>query len=146
MVICDNCEAWQHNECMGISEDSNDLPEQYFCELCKPENHKVLLAQVARGEKPWEERARAREREEAERSGRKRKGKKGRRGRYSEAKKPEPKSNGTAAAESIEDIIAPETPKVDAGQKRKLADEAESASKDAEQVSICFGLRSLPCR
>lgn len=39
MVQCDECEVWQHCECMGLDEP--DIPEQYFCELCKPENHFV---------------------------------------------------------------------------------------------------------
>lgn len=144
MVICDNCDAWQHNECMEISENSEELPDQYFCELCKPEDHKELLAKVSRGEKPWEERARQREREEAERKGRKRKGKKGKRGRPSEAKmeepkgraQEEPKSNGAIAVSPatvpMKDPVGPETPKVETGQKRKLAEEVLSATKEVE--------------
>ena len=139
MVICDNCEAWQHNECMEISENSEDLPDQYFCELCKPEDHKQLLAKVARGERPWEERAKEREREEAERKGRKRKGRKGKRGRPSEAKKEEPKSNGAVAAVPSSDPAPPETPKADVGQKRKLAEDVASTTKEvAIPVSKLF--------
>lgn len=37
MVCCDECEVWQHCECMGLEEQ--DIPDQYFCELCKPCNH-----------------------------------------------------------------------------------------------------------
>ena len=85
MVICDKCEAWQHNECMEISENSEELPDQYYCEQCKPEDHKELLAKVSRGEKPWEERIRQREREEEERKQRRRKGgKKGKKARPSD--------------------------------------------------------------
>ena len=101
MVICDKCEAWQHNECMEISENSEDLPEQYYCELCKPQDHKELLAKVARGEKPWEERAKQRELEAEARKARRRKGgKKGKKGRPSEvqvAKTEVPNGNGTPA-------------------------------------------------
>lgn len=87
MVHCDNCKAWQHNECMEVAEDPADLPDEYFCELCRPEDHVELLAKVARGEKPWEERARQREREEEERKARRRKGgRKGKKGRASEIK------------------------------------------------------------
>ena len=39
---------------MGIPEDDKLLPEHYFCERCKPQNHKDLLAAVAKGERPWE--------------------------------------------------------------------------------------------
>ncbi|ORZ00619.1 hypothetical protein BCR43DRAFT_511598 [Syncephalastrum racemosum] len=37
MVQCDQCEVWQHCECMGLGEQ--DIPEHYYCEQCKPENH-----------------------------------------------------------------------------------------------------------
>ena len=143
MICCDECEAWQHNECMEISEDSAELPEQYFCEQCRPQDHKALLAKIARGEKPWEERARQREREEAERKGKKRKGKKGKKGRASEAKKDEPQSNGatvtavttppTAPAAPVAISPAqPETPKAETGQKRKLEVETSSATKEVK--------------
>ena len=51
MIACDQCNAWQHNGCMGLEEDAE--PKTYFCEQCKPGSHKKLLAAVARGEKPW---------------------------------------------------------------------------------------------
>lgn len=99
MIICDKCDAWQHNECMEVSENTDELPDQYFCELCKPEDHRQLLAKVARGEKPWEERAKERERLEEERKARRRKGgKKGKKGRASEVKADETKDNSTPAA------------------------------------------------
>ena len=132
MICCDQCEAWQHNECMEISENSDELPDQYFCEQCKPEDHKELLAKVARGEKPWEERARQREREEEERKGRKRKGKKGKKGRASDVKNDKAKSGDTAAAVSSSPA-APETPKLEAGQKRKLAIEPTSEPREVKE-------------
>jgi hypothetical protein len=58
MVCCETCQAWQHNLCMGISENSDELPEYYWCERCKPENHIELNKAIKRGEKPWEERKR----------------------------------------------------------------------------------------
>ncbi|KAI8878886.1 hypothetical protein K501DRAFT_227667 [Backusella circina FSU 941] len=39
MVQCDKCEVWQHCDCMGLKEQ--DIPDHYYCELCKPENHTV---------------------------------------------------------------------------------------------------------
>ena len=78
MICCDNCSAWQHNDCMGITENENELPESYMCEICKPEDHKSLVEAMANGEKPWE--AIAKRRME-EKKTRKRKG--GRRGRFS---------------------------------------------------------------
>ncbi|KAK4098015.1 SPOC-domain-containing protein [Parathielavia hyrcaniae] len=58
-IACDQCGAWQHNICMGMSQYTEDLPKEYFCELCRPENHKELLAGIAHGERPWEARRRA---------------------------------------------------------------------------------------
>lgn len=75
MICCDKCAAWQHNDCMGLPEDY--APDKYFCEQCKPSDHKKLVAAMKRGEKPWEEVARRREAAEAEKAAKK-KGKKGR--------------------------------------------------------------------
>ncbi|KAL7266473.1 Transcription factor bye1, partial [Rhizina undulata] len=52
MIQCDGCDAWQHTLCMSIPR--RKIPKEYFCEVCKPENHQVLLEKMARGEKPWE--------------------------------------------------------------------------------------------
>ncbi|RUS25554.1 hypothetical protein BC938DRAFT_471970 [Jimgerdemannia flammicorona] len=40
MVQCDKCEVWQHCDCVGLEKD--DIPDQYYCELCKPENHTIV--------------------------------------------------------------------------------------------------------
>lgn len=37
-IQCDQCKAWQHGLCVGI-RDTALAPENYFCEICKPENH-----------------------------------------------------------------------------------------------------------
>ena len=58
-IACDKCGAWQHIICMGISRYDEDIPKKYFCELCRPENHKETLAAIANGEKPWEARRQA---------------------------------------------------------------------------------------
>lgn len=159
MIVCDNCEAWQHNECMEVSENTEDLPDQYFCERCKPEDHRDLLAKVTRGEKPWEERAKEREREEAERKSRKRKGgKRGKRGRASEVKVDAANANGTPASSPVAKplipspaiippvtapapISVPVTPVTEAqpadcpekSQKRKLPTEIDTSPKSADQ-------------
>lgn len=153
MVICDQCEAWQHNECMEISENSEELPEQYFCELCRPEDHKELLAKVARGEKPWEERAKQRELEEEERKARRRKGKKGKKGRASEAKKedkPEAvNGHATVVNEPIPqtEAVAPPTPVVpsEVGQKRKLPSE-EKMDQSIADPEVSYSHISLEFR
>lgn len=45
MVQCDKCEVWQHCRCMGLEQP--DIPDQYYCEQCKPEHHK--LTKLANG-------------------------------------------------------------------------------------------------
>ncbi|SAM01354.1 hypothetical protein [Absidia glauca] len=41
MVMCDQCEVWQHCKCVGLEEEK-DIPDQYYCEQCRPENHKSV--------------------------------------------------------------------------------------------------------
>jgi hypothetical protein len=36
MLACESCGVWQHGKCMGIRR-AVDAPEQYFCELCRPD-------------------------------------------------------------------------------------------------------------
>lgn len=52
MVQCEKCLVWQHNICLGITK--NKIPDNYFCELCRPDMHEDFLRRVAAGEKPWE--------------------------------------------------------------------------------------------
>ena len=40
-VCCDNCSVWQHGGCMGFLEEKQ-LPDKYYCELCKPDFHKII--------------------------------------------------------------------------------------------------------
>ncbi|KAJ9496124.1 Transcription factor bye1 [Exophiala xenobiotica] len=105
MICCDRCEAWQHNSCMGLEEDYQ--PETYFCEQCKPEDHKELIAAMARGERPWDEAIRRFEERTA-----KKKGKKGRKSGGARTSEVAPK-----ASQEPKD----QTPQPAAtGQKRKL--------------------------
>lgn len=121
MICCDNCEVWQHNDCMLLPDDY--APPQYFCEQCKPEEHKELLAAVARGEKPWEEVARKREEAaEAEKAAKKKGGKKGR--------KSGARASDVPARES-QDVEAAQTPsivKATNGNKRKLEEPGNSST------------------
>ncbi|KAJ8603410.1 hypothetical protein MRB53_042177 [Persea americana] len=52
MICCDKCSAWQHNDCMGITEDESELPEHYLCEECAPQQHKELMNAIAKGMAP----------------------------------------------------------------------------------------------
>ncbi|KAK5037165.1 Histone deacetylase complex subunit [Exophiala sideris] len=39
-VQCDKCGVWQHGGCMGLLDESM-LPDEYYCEQCKPQFHKI---------------------------------------------------------------------------------------------------------
>ena len=133
MICCDKCLAWQHNVCMGLSEDDDDLPDTYFCEQCKPEDHKETLAAIDRGEHIWDIRQAEAHREEEERKARKRKGgRKSKGGRASEVAPPEKKEAATPAvtqpptsaiSQTPATPAAPPTPKAETGTKRKTPTE-----------------------
>ncbi|KAF1962650.1 hypothetical protein CC80DRAFT_95451 [Byssothecium circinans] len=53
MICCDQCEAWQHNQCLDLPEGNYWDNKSYYCEQCHPEDHVELLAAMERGEKPW---------------------------------------------------------------------------------------------
>ena len=141
MICCDRCSAWQHNDCMGLNFGKGQEPDEYFCELCKPENHKELLEKMARGEKPWEEAAETRRRQAEKKPMRRRKGKRGgRRGRPSEAKEgltPEtPPVNATSSlspSQSAPPAATPGPEEQNGVSKRKF-DEHEGFTQ-AEAVS-----------
>ncbi|KAM0563781.1 hypothetical protein ACHAPJ_001514 [Fusarium lateritium] len=82
-IACETCGAWQHNVCVGVSSFDDEIPEHYWCEQCRPDDHKELLDGMAKGEKPWEARRKAHE-EEAKKK--KRGGRKGKGKRHSETK------------------------------------------------------------
>lgn len=42
-VQCDNCHVWQHGGCMGLHDESI-IPDEYFCEKCRPDFHKIIKA------------------------------------------------------------------------------------------------------
>ncbi|KAI9262118.1 hypothetical protein BDA99DRAFT_68106 [Phascolomyces articulosus] len=41
MIQCDQCEVWQHCDCVGLLV-ADEMPDQYYCEECKPQNHAVV--------------------------------------------------------------------------------------------------------
>lgn len=83
-ISCETCYAWQHNVCVGVSSFEDEIPENYWCEQCRPQDHTELLAAMAKGEQPWLERRRAHEEEVANRK--KKGGKRGRGKRNSDSK------------------------------------------------------------
>ena len=79
-ISCETCYVWQHNVCVGVSSYEDEIPDNYWCEQCRPQDHKELLAAMAKGEEPWIARRKAHEEEVAnrkKRGGRKGKGKRG---------------------------------------------------------------------
>lgn len=40
-IQCDGCKVWQHGGCVGIMDESMS-PEEYYCEECKKDLHKVM--------------------------------------------------------------------------------------------------------
>ncbi|KAK5129188.1 hypothetical protein LTR08_003762 [Meristemomyces frigidus] len=55
-IGCDACSVWQHNVCMGEAEDDEEVPEHYFCEDCRPEEHRETIVALAEGRRIWDER------------------------------------------------------------------------------------------
>ncbi|KXS96149.1 hypothetical protein AC578_2306 [Pseudocercospora eumusae] len=53
-IGCEACQVWQHNVCMGVPDDEDDIPDHYFCEECAPSEHQETLQAISRGEKIWE--------------------------------------------------------------------------------------------
>ncbi|KAH6685092.1 SPOC domain-containing protein [Plectosphaerella plurivora] len=135
-IACDKCGAWQHNVCMGMSVFSEDLPKHYYCEQCAPQDHKELLAAMAAGEKPWEQRRKKYEEEqeqEQQNDKKKTKKKKGGRGakRASDPKEELPPPPPPAkATESPAPESKPVKGKKESAQgKRKATEEPEQAPK-----------------
>jgi hypothetical protein len=42
-IQCDVCKVWQHGGCVGIMDEASS-PENYFCEECRPDLHKVMTS------------------------------------------------------------------------------------------------------
>ncbi|KAJ5596299.1 hypothetical protein VI817_004409 [Penicillium citrinum] len=97
MICCDQCSAWQHNDCMGLTFAKGEEPDQYYCEQCRPENHKHLLEKIAKGEKPWEALAVKRRQEAEEKKSKRKKGKKSSRKSQGKTETGTPARAGTSA-------------------------------------------------
>ncbi|KAF2858648.1 hypothetical protein K470DRAFT_220731 [Piedraia hortae CBS 480.64] len=55
-IGCEQCLVWQHNVCMGITDEEEDTPEHYWCEKCRPEEHVETVLALRRGTPIWETR------------------------------------------------------------------------------------------
>ena len=76
-IACNECDAWQHNVCVGAPMDPKVADEMdYWCEECRPENHNEYFNALQRGEKIWETRRHAYEEKlKAEKAKKSKKGK-----------------------------------------------------------------------
>ena len=134
-----------------MSENDDELPEKYYCEQCRPADHKNLLKKIKKGEKPWEERQKAREQEEEDRRAKKGKSKRGRKPKASLAPQDDGETNGAAGQEgdtTMSEIDAqaavpapseevPQSPQA-TGNKRKLEALIPAASDSPQAVSEPF--------
>ncbi|GAM89816.1 hypothetical protein ANO11243_078550 [Dothideomycetidae sp. 11243] len=122
-ICCDACEAWQHNVCMGVSLEDSEQPEHYFCEQCRPEEHKELLEAMARGEPLWEERQKAAK-------SKKKGGKRGRKpiksSKASDSKPELAQPDSSAQSATVEEPVPAE-----GSLKRKFEEEESPAKADA---------------
>lgn len=128
-IACEKCTTWQHNVCMGVpTENVDELPD-YFCEVCRPEDHRELLAAVKRGEKIWEKR---REAYEAEKKARKnRKGK----GGGTKKKKAEPKSTAQRTNGQVKDSPVTSGREGSANAKKETPNRAGATKRKAREES-----------
>lgn len=41
-IQCDSCKVWQHGGCVGIMDEASS-PDEYFCEKCRKDLHKIIV-------------------------------------------------------------------------------------------------------
>ncbi|OAQ74273.1 PHD finger domain-containing protein [Pochonia chlamydosporia 170] len=134
-ISCETCYAWQHNVCVGVSSFEDEIPENYWCEQCRPEDHKELLAGIAKGEKPWEARRKAHEEEEAERK-KKKGGRKGKGKRTSDSKDELDKDGKAKAKPSPAPEPASKDRKEPAAKQTKRKSREESQDTDGKSAKL----------
>ncbi|EIN11927.1 hypothetical protein PUNSTDRAFT_142135 [Punctularia strigosozonata HHB-11173 SS5] len=52
MVFCEDCNVWQHGQCFGFESDAELDGVDWYCEQCRPDQHKELLKRA----KSWKTR------------------------------------------------------------------------------------------
>ncbi|KAK5005974.1 hypothetical protein LTR28_007041, partial [Elasticomyces elasticus] len=133
-IACDACAVWQHNECMGLPLEEAKVPEQYYCEQCVPEDHKELLAGIERGERPWEDRIKAREEAERQARNRRKSGKRGKKGGR-QSRVSDVKGDGSEeATSSPAPAASSQSVEKEGGNKRKF-EEAEEGGQPIHEPS-----------
>ncbi|KAH7323092.1 SPOC domain-containing protein [Stachybotrys elegans] len=123
-ISCETCFAWQHNVCVGVSSYEDEIPDKYYCERCRPEDHKELLEGMARGEKPWEVRRKIFEEES------KKKKKPGRRGkgkRVSDTKDEADKEGAAKSKASTPEVASKKDQPGPKQGKRKAREDSHDA-------------------
>lgn len=126
MIACENCEAWQHNLCMSVTEDEKELEAvTYYCERCKPEQHKELLAAIKKGEKPWVAKKAQREQEKKKKKGKKGKGRR-------------PSARTSEIGTGEEASPAPSSTKAETTGKRKHAENGAHVGVGSDMMNDAF--------
>lgn len=132
-ICCDACSVWQHNICMGMHDDDDEVGEHYFCEQCRPEEHEETVQALERGERIWETRNKAYNTEK--KMSKNRKAKSGRPSWLKKDIKQEatPASSGKGAAPTPTPApTAPPAESKETGNKRKRESEAPPPAPEAE--------------
>lgn len=123
-VSCDACSVWQHNICMGVPEDEDEVGEHYFCERCQPQDHEETVASIKNGDKIWETRNKIYAQEK--KMSRSRKSKSGKPGWLKKDLK------SSAGAEEQKQTPTPVPDTKESGNKRKR--ESEAPTKEASET------------
>lgn len=120
-IGCDACTVWQHNVCMGMPIEEDDVPDHYFCEDCRPDDHVETMQALNRGDRIWETRNRIWQNEKKSKS---RKSKGGR-----DFKPGWLKKDGDLIDESMVETLQ-EVTEVETGTKRKLEETKETMEEE----------------
>lgn len=127
-IACDSCHAWQHNVCVGMSVYDEDLEDvEYYCEQCKPDNHKELLQGIEKGERIWETRRKEYEEEKAAEKKQKKGPKKGKK-RQSDLHE-DPRSSAKSAKSSASPAPERKGAKGAAAKRKERHESADTTAK-----------------
>lgn len=122
-ISCEKCYVWQHNVCMAITTDEKELENlHYYCEQCKPQDHKETLAAIARGEEPWKQRQQIAGQHTQDAKKKKKGGKKKASDAKADSKTDSPRTSSTPK---------PETPQTDG---KKLVKDSSTISTNGQGV------------